>query len=188
MSDETTAIDEATVTEDAMRADGGSMTNDELGITNDEVSQAGEKLVPVSESIRYRKRAQAAEQRLVELQEQLEQARADLEESRQTLDAVEQRQRIDHLLIEADAIDLEAARLLTEIAVASDEEPDLAEAVEQLKARKPYLFRRDGRGAGGMSARPRGGPGGLDDAARIASQSGDRRDLLRYLRLRRSGS
>lgn len=146
------------------------------------------KLVPVTESIRYRKRAQQAEQQLRELQSQHQRLQGQLELARQTIDAVERRQKIDQMLVESDAVDLEAARLLTELAVEQMDEPDVAAAVEELRQRKPYLFRRRHSGGGGasLSPRPRGnGSGTLDDAAEQASQSGDRRDLLRYLRLRR---
>ncbi|MHB1156092.1 MAG: hypothetical protein ACYC26_04555 [Phycisphaerales bacterium] len=146
------------------------------------------KLVPVAESIRYRKRAQQAEQRLRELQSQHQQLQGRLELARRTIDAVERRQKIDQMLVESDAVDLEAARLLTELAVEQMDEPDVAAAVEELRQRKPYLFRRRHSGGGGgaaLSPRPRNSSGVLDDAAEQASQSGDRRDLLRYLRLRR---
>lgn len=153
----------------------------------DEDSSA--KLVPVAESIRYRKRAQQAEQRLRELQSQHQQLEGQLELARQTIDAVERRQKIDQMLVESDAVDLEAARLLTELAVEQMDESDVAAAVEELRQRKPYLFRRRHSGGGGASLSPRPRPGNgsgtLDDAAEQASQSGDRRDLLRYLRLRR---
>ncbi|MFA7235867.1 MAG: hypothetical protein WC058_03295 [Phycisphaeraceae bacterium] len=145
------------------------------------------KRVPVAESIRYRKRAQQAEQQLRELQSQHQRLRDQLDLARRTIDAVERRRKIDQMLVESDAVDLEAARLLTELAVEQMDEPDVAAAVEELRQRKPYLFRRRGGGGATLSPRPRPGNGGgtLDDAAEQASQSGDRRDLLRYLRLRR---
>jgi hypothetical protein len=144
-----------------------------------------ERLVPVSESIRYRRRAQAAEQQLTDLQRQLGEASQALQETREQLEAAERRQRIDQLLIESEAIDLEAARLLTEAAVSQMDEADVADAVAELRQRKPYLF-RNRRSVGGMGARGTGGTHlQLDEAARQASFSGDRRDLLRYLRMRR---
>ena len=142
--------------------------------------------VPVSESIRYRRRAQAAEQRLTELQTQFEQASQQLQQTRQQLESIERRQRIDQMLIESEAVDLEAARLLTEVAVAQMDKADVKLAVEDLRKRKPYLFRRTSGSGGSMTARPRPNQGhDLNQAAQAAADSGDRRDLLRYLRMRR---
>ena len=149
----------------------------------------GEKRVPVSESIRYRRRAQHAEQQLEALQGEYEQVRHELEQTRCQLDAAERRRRIDQLLIESEAIDLEAARLLTEAAVEQMDGADVDEAVAQLRQRKPYLFRRTQPSSGGpLSPRLREPAVELDEAAATAVASGDRRDLLRYLRLRRSQS
>jgi len=147
---------------------------------------AEEKLVPVSESIRYRRRAQQAEQKLNELQQMLEQTRGDLGEARRSLDEAERRRRIDALLVESDVIDLEAARLLTEATIEQMDDADVAEAIDDLRRHKPYLFRQRESG-GAMSPRPRHGDaaGPADDAAAAALASGNRRDLLRYLRLRR---
>jgi len=149
--------------------------------------QENERLVPVSESIRYRRRAQVAEQRLRELRTEFDSVRESLEETTQQLDAAERRRRIDQMLIESEAIDLEAARLLTEAAIAEMDEADVTEAVSELRRRKPYLFRHGGSrgGGGGMSPRPRRGGAEVDDAAEVAASTGNRRELLRYLRLRR---
>ncbi|MGB0766417.1 MAG: hypothetical protein ACPGYV_01765 [Phycisphaeraceae bacterium] len=148
---------------------------------------SGERLVPVAEAIRYRKRAQQAEQELEALRGQLDAAQKRCASAEETVTALERRHRIDALLAEADAIDLDAARLLTEAAVQSMDEPDVAEAVEDLRRHKPFLFHPEGAGAGGLALAPE--IEGLDDplaqAAERAQHSGDRRDLLRYLRLRR---
>lgn len=143
--------------------------------------------VPVVESIRYRRRAQAAEQRLAELQSQFDQARQQLDQTRQQLESIERRQRIDQMLVESEAVDLEAARLLTEVAVAQMDKADVKLAIDELKKRKPWLFRRNGAAAGGpMTARSRPQAGhDLNQAAQAAADTGDRRDLLRYLRMRR---
>lgn len=148
-------------------------------------NDAAEKMVPVGESIRYRRRAQAAEQKLSAMQGQLDQLQAELTESREALVQAEQRRRIDQLLTEAEAIDLPAARLLTEAAIEQMSDGDVAEAVSDLRRHKPYLFRHRGARGGSLSPRPRHGHGQVDEAAAEAASSGDRRDLLRYLRLRR---
>ncbi len=149
-------------------------------------AEATEKRVPVSESIRYRRRAQQAEQKLAELQSQLAESRDELTEVRQTLDEVERRGRIDALLVESDVIDLEAARLLTEASLTQMDDADVTDVVDDLRRHKPYLFRRR-ENEGAMSPRPRAAEGGAaDEAAAAAMASGHRRDLLRYLRLRRA--
>ncbi len=110
--------------------------------------------------------------------------------------SLERRQKIDAQLAEADVSDLEVARLLTEAAVTAMDEPDVARAVTDLRRHKPYLFRStrpasfaaggEGEGGGVMSERytPAADEAEADAAARAAT-TGDRRDLLHYLRLRR---
>ena len=149
---------------------------------------APDKLVPVSEAIRYRKRAQTAEQQLEQLNEQVRVMNAKLQEAGQTISSLERRQQVDALLMDADAIDLEAARLLTEQAVLQMDEPDVKMAVDDLRRYKPYLFRR--RHEAELSAMspavPSNGHDPAEEAAEHAAITGDRRDLLRYLRLRRA--
>jgi TolA-binding protein len=167
-------------------------THDEPGTSQRTVedadqANASEKLVPVSEAIRYRKRAQTAEQQLEQLNGELRVLHAKLNEANQAVSDLERRQRVDALLTEADAIDLEAARLLTEQAVRTMDDPDIELAVEDLRRHKPYLFRRrmtydDSAMAPSL---PDPGHDPAEQAAEQAAKSGDRRDLLRYLRLRR---
>lgn len=149
---------------------------------------AGDKLVPVSEAIRYRKRAQTAEQQLEQLNEQLRDVSARLEEADQTITGLERRSQVDALLMEADAIDVETARLLAEQAVHEMDEPDVSLAIEDLRRHKPYLFRRriDKDASAMAPAVQDHGHDPAELAAQDAARSGDRRDLLRYLRLRRS--
>ena len=148
---------------------------------------AADKLVPVGEAIRYRKRAQTAEQQLEDLSEQINAMKAKLTEADQTIVGLERRQKVDALLTEADAIDLETARLLTEQAVALMDEPEVELAISDLKRHKPYLFRH--RQSPGFSAMgpsiDHPGHDPAEQAAEQATQTGNRRDLLRYLRLRR---
>lgn len=140
---------------------------------------------PGQRLMEYRRRAMAAEQRLDQLQQELDQ-------TRQTISRLDRRQKIDSLLTDCQTVDLEAARLLTEAAVEMMSEPDIRLAVEDLRRHKPYLFRRraaeTGPVAQAMSRRTLGQEEAaevqLEQAAERAMQSGDRRDLLRYLRLR----
>jgi len=154
---------------------------------NDEPTPAeGDKLVPVTEAIRYRKRAQAAEHQVGELNGQLEQLQHQLNQTQQTVTHLERRQQIDGLLADADAVDLDTARLLTERAVAQMDEPDIKLAVDDLRRTKPYLFHhRTPSASGAMAARDDGTETQTQAAAERAVSSGDRRDLLNYLRLRR---
>ena len=126
--------------------------------------------------------------RITELEAQLAELREQYDQSQQTITALERRAKIDALLTEADAIDLDTARLLTEVAVGAMDEPDVAAAVDDLRRHKPFLFspRHDELGIGVQSPRlPEEFGGPADLVAQQAQQSGDRRDLLRYLRLRR---
>lgn len=152
---------------------------------------AGERLVPLAEVIRLRKRAQEAEARALELAARIGELEQLVQHTRQALDAVERRHRIDQALLEADAIDLESARLLTELALGQMEAPDEAAAVAELRGRKPFLFRaRPARtGSYAMSGRTRQATAGsLLEAAAEAGRSGDRRAVLRYLEARRNGA
>ena len=149
-------------------------------------------LVPVTEAIRYRKRAQAAEQQLDEIKGQLQDTRVELSQAKQTVDALDRRAQIDQLLTESDALDLEVASLLTEAAVTMMDEPDIKLAVEDLKRHKPYLFRSKRTGEASPVSPMAGHPPRSNvgrtqrNAADRAAATGDRRDLLRYLRLRRT--
>ena len=145
------------------------------------------RLVPVTEAIRYRKRAQAAEQELKDAKGRLQDLTAELGQARAAIDQLDRRQRIDEMLADADAADLEVARLLTEAAVEAMDEPDVALAVADLKRHKPYLFRLCTQpGASAMPAHHQdAGAHQAEQAAQRAIDTGDRRDLLRYLRMRR---
>jgi hypothetical protein len=127
------------------------------------------------------------EARLAGIQRELESTQRLLTQAREALDASERRRSLERQLSEEGAIDLETATLLTEAAVAGMDEPDLARAVRELKARKPFLFRAAPRRSV-MSGTPTdpGDASPLEDAAAAARESGDRHALLRYLRLRRA--
>lgn len=141
------------------------------------------------EARKYRKRAQAAEQTAAELQQELDATSSRVRELEETITALERRSRIDELLLDSDAMDLESARLLTEMAVAEMEQPDVDAAVAELKRRKPYLFRTGARnGASALAPKHEERATAHSEAAsaaEAATASGSRTDLLRYLRLRR---
>ena len=75
--------------------------------------------------------------------------------------------------------------MLTEAVVAQMDEPDVASAVEELRRRKSFLFTTPRR-TSAMSGHTEPVDDPLADAAEQARVSGDRRVLLRYLRLKRS--
>lgn len=130
-----------------------------------------------------RTQAQFLEARVAELQTELAQAR-------EALDAAERRHQVDLLLIEAEAIDLESARLLTELAINQSRSTDLRGAVGDLRRRKPFLFRARHASSAGSRASATLGPASppadpADDAAHEAATTGDRSALLRYLRAKR---
>jgi len=113
-----------------------------------------------------------------DLQPQLDEANARIEQ-------LQRRAAIDEQLIAHDAVDLEAARLLIEHQ--SPDADELPKAVQRLRETRPYLFRtRQQPTHRAMSARESPEP---RDQARHAAQhaaaTGNPRDLLRYLRLKR---
>ncbi len=153
---------------------------------------AGEEPVGVPRRVEdeeLRRRAEQAEERVLQLENELAELEQTLSETRAALDDAERRHEIDRQLVEADAVDLETARLLTEASVGQMGEGDVSEAVSELKRTKPFLFKRAARAqASAMSgALECGRCDELQDAAENARATGDRRTLLRYLRLRRTG-
>jgi hypothetical protein len=120
---------------------------------------------------------------------ELEQARAALADSQRTLGAIQQRREIEQALAEQGAIDLDSAVLLVEQAMAAGSADGsaglVAGAVAALQRSKPLLFRPPaGRRTSAMAGEVSSAPV-LDSAALEARQTGDRRALMRYLRLRR---
>ena len=148
-----------------------------------------ERLVPVSEAKKYRKRAQAAEKILEDFKVELAEKDEALHKQQQTITHMRQQRLIDELLVESEAIDLETARLLTEIALSEMAEPDVEQAVAQVQERKPFLFRSTARSATALSPKAENNQTSLarsmERAAAEAHSSGNRTALLRYLRLRR---
>jgi len=170
-------------------------------------SDASDKLVPVGESIKYRRRAQQAEGRLTQLEQQLTQlqgqlqtrsdelatAEAQRDEARQHMTQMNNQFSVDRLLIQAGVVDMEAARLLLQNRVDLGEElesTDIEQAVQQLLVDKPFLrvgsafppkSASASRGGASLTAR-------IANAADRAVESGDRRDVAEYLRLRRQAN
>jgi hypothetical protein len=149
------------------------------------------KLVPVTESIRYRKRAQSAEKKNEELSAELEQTKAELSEAAEQLESIRCEQELARKLLVAGATDLEAAVLLAKSRLKGNSESDLDGCIEKLKKEKQYLFAKaDTSGAAvrktsGVKSKA-AGQSILEQAAKKAAGSGDRRDLQEYLKLRRN--
>ncbi len=150
---------------------------------------------PVSEELLERAEEEDGSALVAELEARVAELESELAGAREALDASERRGEIERRLTEAEAIDLETARLLTEAAVSAMEEPDVALAVEDLRRRKPFLFAGDRSGgarprsASALSPAREHGTNGSGEALREladeARSSGDRRALLQYLRQRR---
>ncbi len=164
------------------------------------------RLVPVTESVRYRRRAQQAERRVEQLEQQLRETQTLAESRQQELSTVqsqqqalserlartEQSRRLEKVLDACGVIDAEAAQLLLERSAplpADADDSALRQAVEGLLAERPYLRGPACRPLPGATASPRTRSGGpaqqVAEAARQAAQTGNRRDLAQYLRLRR---
>jgi hypothetical protein len=126
----------------------------------------------------WQSRATEAEHKLTTLSQTLQQ-------TQEALVLTQRKHQIDMELVHADAVDLEAARLLTESALAHGDTQDVPTIVADLKQRKPFLFRAKRPPTSSMSATATNAPPTLDEVAQHARTTGDRRSLLRYLRAKR---
>ncbi|MCK4626072.1 MAG: hypothetical protein KAV00_12220 [Phycisphaerae bacterium] len=172
----------------------------EVGVTD---SQA--RFVPVSEAIKYRRRAQQAESALQQFEQRLEDTQTQLEERLEQLAKAESqrdefRHQIDTLhtqssakrmLRDAGVADIETAMALLEkrIVFSDDiDEKQMRQAVDQLLQTKPILTSVP-TGLPGKTASARvdgvGAAARLTRSATQAAQTGNRRDVAEYLRLRR---
>jgi hypothetical protein len=174
------------------------------GAEGEQESKEG-RFVSVQEAIRYRKRAQGAEKRSEELALELAEAKGQVDKLCEELGAVKIEQKLMRKLTAAGAADLEAGVLLVKSRVNDGDNDEVIDrAIEQLKKDKQYLFSDKpgsklpgsaGRGgfgtagtAGAKQSRLVGGGSGvvLERAARKAAETGDRKDLQEYLRVRRN--
>jgi hypothetical protein len=158
------------------------------------------RLVSVNEAIRYRKRAQGAEKHNEELAVELSEAKSQIERLTEELGTIRVEQKLIRKLTAAGASDIEAAVLLarsrvdgdgsTSLTAGSDEKID--GAIEQLKKDKQYLFTKSSstgmtvRGTAGAKQKVSSGQVVLERAALRAANTGDRKDLQEYLRVRRN--
>lgn len=146
----------------------------------------------IAEAGRLRVETQKHQEHIRELEAQAASLNEQLAQAREAIDHVEKRHQIDMMLVESDAVDIESARLLAELAVQQMPGKDIRAVIDDLRRRKPVLFRaRQAPAAtpGPMSPASRAVSGDalLESAAEEAAITGDRNALLRYLRARRGG-
>lgn len=120
----------------------------------------------------------APSDRVGELEKELAGAKAALVES-------ERKRSVQTALIDARAVDVDAAGALVEQALGGEGKVTIDQAVRDLKRRKPHLFVSGAPATGAMGAHVQPTTNGLADLAESAAATGDRRRLLRYLRARR---
>ena len=149
------------------------------------------KFVSVQEAIRYRKRAQGAEKQAEGLEAELSQARGRIEKLNEELGRVMLEQKLIQKLSAAGAVDLEAASLLIKSRIDGEGDEGIDKAIENLKREKQYLFSKTSasvtavKTTAGVKEKVSSAQTVLERAAKKASQSGDRKDLQEYLRVRR---
>jgi len=143
----------------------------------------------ISEEVIWKSRAQEAEEKVEGLEAMVAELEVQLASANDAVKTVERRGEIDRELVAAKAVDLETARLLTEATIGEMDSPDVAIAVRELCDRKPFLFACKKHGVNtGLAMGPaavRNGTDELESMASSARSSGDRSELLRYLRVRR---
>jgi len=153
-----------------------------------------EHLVPVSEAIKYRKRAQIAEQQVEQLSQKLQEREREQETIQKRLGEVQLETELTQRLVKAGAVDIELALLLAKKKLSGGGEMDTQALVAELQKDRPILF-SDSIGetaatlagpTAGLRPQNRGGLSNLSQKARQAQQSGSRKDMQEYLRLRRS--
>jgi len=125
--------------------------------------------------------------------------RATLEEANKTLASLKRERQITRALFEAGAVDLDIGGVLVERELAAKPDADLGALIDDLRKRKPLLFRTTVKPASGPVAPASAGPGKpvgaamsgrpapenpRTAAARRARTTGDRGSLLNYMRLR----
>ncbi len=115
----------------------------------------------------------------------LAQLQQELTTAKDALAKEKQEHQIERLLVAASVVDVDATRTLVEQAMAGG--LDMPQAIAQVRQRSPQLFKPPAsvRGAAlAPAARPHAASE-LEAAQREALTCGDRRAVLRYLRLRR---
>ncbi len=124
-----------------------------------------------------------------DLADQLRARDAQLTDLRERAGRLERRGTIERGLAQAGAIDTESLALLVESRLEGDPDATPQRVIAQLQRERPALFRTSSARASAMSpSHPsQGAPGRavVDRAHDDARTTGDRRALMKYLRLRR---
>jgi len=178
-----------------LSGDGVDRTGDETrndGGDADQPQTDGEQdaRVPVQVAARAAARLEDAEEQLEALRARVAELEAQLAERDELLAGQAQAFAVERSLTQAGVIDLEAATLLAAAELERDPERGVDDAVAELKSARPWLFRRGSvrKAAAAPSSTMGAAPAAaaqLAGAAEEAAISGDRRALLRYLRMRR---
>jgi len=153
-----------------------------------------EQMVPVSEAIKYRKRAQTAEQQVQQLTEKLQNSQQIQQDTQAQLNEKELENKLTQELVQAGVVDVEAALLLAQKkAETRQDNHDTRGLIEVLRNERPYLFSHPVGEVSASLAVPTAGVrssgGGVNNllrSAQRAQQSGSRRDMHEYLRMRRA--
>lgn len=136
----------------------------------------------------WQQRAESAETALAQIAAKL----ADVEQTATDLHSAIESQRLARLvdvsLVRAGASDLDAARDALSLS-ADANASQIEDAITRLRSQRPGLFAAAGSGVQGeLRSRAGGVITEAQQAADAAKSTGDRRQLLRYLRLRRSSA
>lgn len=125
-----------------------------------------------------------------DLADQLRVRDAQLTDLRDRANRLERRGSIERGLAQAGALDTESLALLVESRLEGDDDATPQRVIAQLQRERPALFRASSARASAMSpSHPsQGAPGRavVDRAHDDARATGDRRALMKYLRLRRA--
>ncbi|MBI9015778.1 MAG: hypothetical protein JEZ07_00820 [Phycisphaerae bacterium] len=166
---------------------GLSSNDDGVNRTNDEINQ----MVPVTESIKYRKRAQTAEQQVEYLTSQLQVSQQQQNDLQQKYQETKLENELTAKLAQCGAVDIEAAILLARKNLEAGD-VDIKSVIEQMQIKRPYLFasNKSTTNLGSLTAGVRSGKkvseNVIDNLAHQAQQSGSRRDMQQYLKMRRA--
>ena len=137
----------------------------------------------ITDELVWKNRALDAEREVEELKLELAETAAQLGQARAALDAAEREHELEAQLHRAGVVDAETARALIGPRVEAGE--GVASVLAELRRTKPFLFGEAYGARGSIGGVSGGGIDPAEVAAEQARQSGDRRALLKYLRLRR---
>ena len=166
----------------------GDGPGDTGGGTQASAEPADDRPDVVREEGDWRKRALAAEARVEQLEGRITALEGEVAEAAESASAAALGRELDRALIEAGVLDLDAARLLAERGFEGVDPTDLAGVAGALRRERPWLFSSAGFGSAAMAGETTAGNTALSEAHDTARCSGDRRQVLRYLRVKRNAN